>query len=104
MDIFRGNSQPNFNFHYVSPEHLAYTNIESQYDDLTLAMLKSHFTLMTIHKSKSNDAIMFNPVQAKQFCYVDSAFNVQCRMVEAKHTYLQTEGSLLCNLKITNVT
>ena len=92
MDIFRGNSQPHFNYYHISPEHLAYTNIESQYDDLTPAMLKSHFTQMTIHKSKTNDAIMFNPVQAKQFCYVDSAFNVQCRMVDARHTDQQTDG------------
>ena len=72
--------------------------MSGQFDDLTPSKLKDHFTLLTIHKSKSDNEIIYHPVQAKQFCYIDATFNVQCRVVDAKHTPMQDSGNSIFRL------
>ena len=49
--------------------------------------MKDRFTMLVIYNrpAGASQGVLYQPVQAKQFCYKDSTSNIQCRMVDAQH-------------------
>ena len=50
--------------------------------------MKDRFTMLVTYKKAEGagiGSVLYQPVQAKQFCYKDSTSNIQCRLVDAQH-------------------
>ena len=50
--------------------------------------MKDRFTMLVTYKKAAGagiGSVLYQPVQAKQFCYKDSTSNIQCRLVDAQH-------------------
>ena len=51
-------------------------------------VMKDRFTMLVTYKKAEGagiGSVLYQPVQAKQFCYKDSTSNIQCRLVDAQH-------------------
>ena len=50
--------------------------------------MKDRFTMLVTYKKAAGagiGSVLYQPVQAKQFCYKDSTSNIQCRLVDVQH-------------------
>ena len=85
FDTLRFEHHESTSLPYQTPDE-AYFNYGSGLTPLSASYLNSHFSIIVPVESTSDNSMFYHPAQAKQVCYKDTGFNIQCRILKVEHT------------------
>ena len=85
FEIFRNIQHSPQTDEYTNPL-VNYYNVPDTVTLLNPVKLKNKFSMVYILTDTSDDTYFYHPLQAKQVCFRDLTNNVNCKLIESKHT------------------